>query len=708
MKRAAIYLRVSTSAQAKRNREPEGYSIPAQREACQRKAASLDAQVVGEYTDRGESAKTADRPQLRALMERVKHERDLDYVIVHKVDRLARNRYDDATISYTLKAAGIELVSVTENIDDTPFGRFMHAIVAANAEFYSANLAAEARKGLIQKAKTGGTPTRAPIGYLNVRKMIEGREIRTVEIDPDRAPHVSWGITAYATGAYTLDTLTDALADHGLLTRPTPTRPAKPLSRSQLAAMLVNPYYIGIVRYAGVEYDGNHEPLIDNATFNRARAVIEAHGHAEERDRKHDHYLKGSLYCGRCGSRMSLAHAKGNGGTYPYFFCIGRMRRNGCLQPYTPTHLIEQAVERLYAHVAPPAEHIDAIRAKLDTALAGMREQAEQESARQHRRLAKLSDERTKLLHAYYQGAIPLDLLHQEQERIASQTAGAEAQLASAKRSATDVQSTLDKALDLLADCQHAYTNAPAHLRRQWNQALFLRLHVHDQNIEHAEIAEPFATLTTPSLPDQLDSHEYDSRQAAKANTTTAASNGHGSNRDQPVGAPGFEPGTSPTRTARATRLRHAPTRSAVSHTAVVLSRASRPSLAFHRGSTQSRRRRLAPRPRRRRPSACTSIASICANPYPRSAPLSPIGTKILLSFREPGFERAGGESSWRPPQRCRARSRAQGRAQSRISLPTPPRSTRRRPRSASSATAPGTTSTTPSWRRSCRRLGSA
>ena len=546
MKRAAIYLRVSTSAQAKRNREPEGYSIPAQREACLRKAASLDAEVVGEYVDRGESAKTADRAELRALLERVKQQQDLDYVIVHKVDRLARNRYDDATISYTLKTAGIELVSVTENIDDTPFGRFMHAIVAANAEFYSANLAAEARKGLVQKAKTGGTPTRAPIGYLNIRKMIEGREIRTVEIDPERAPHVRWAITAYATGGYTLDTLQDALTDRGLLTRPTPTRPAKPLSRSQLAVLLVNPYYIGIVRYAGVEYDGNHKPLIDKTTFQRARAVLEAHGHAEERDRKHDHYLKGTLYCGRCDSRMSLTHAKGNGGTYPYFFCIGRMRRNGCTQPYTPTHIIEQAVEHLYANIAPPAEHLETIRVKLDQALAGMRTQAEQETARQQRRLAKLTDERTKLLHAYYQGAIPLDLLHQEQERIVGQTAGAEAQLAIAQRSTTDVQGTLDKALDLLAGCQDAYTNAPGHLRRQWNQALFLRLHVHDQDIQHAEIAEPFATLTTPTLPDHLDHPEQEPRHTPPQDSQdhAAASNGHGSNKDQIVGETGFEPAT--------------------------------------------------------------------------------------------------------------------------------------------------------------------
>jgi hypothetical protein len=61
----------------------------------------------------------------------------------------------------------------------------------------------------------------------------------------------------------------------------------------------------------------------------------------------------------------------------------------------------------LYEDITPPAEHLDSIHVKLDHALAGMREQAQQEVARQQRRLAKLADERTKLLHAYYQGAIP-------------------------------------------------------------------------------------------------------------------------------------------------------------------------------------------------------------------------------------------------------------------------------------------------------------
>ncbi len=190
-----------------------------------------------------------------------------------------------------------------------------------------------------------------------------------------------------------------------------------------------------------------------------------------------------------------------------------------------------------------------------------MRTQAEQETARQQRRLAKLIDERTKLLHAYYQGAIPLDLLHQEQDRIVGQITSAEAQLVIAQRSTTDVQSTLDKALDLLASCQDAYTNAPAHLRRQWNQALFLRLHVHDQDIQHADIAEPFATLANPTLATALVHHE---KQPHKTRTrggqdTAAVSNGGGSNKAQIVGAPRFELGTPCSQSRCATRLRHAP-----------------------------------------------------------------------------------------------------------------------------------------------------
>ncbi|MEA5366443.1 recombinase family protein [Amycolatopsis sp., V23-08] len=116
---ALIYLRVSTKEQARTGGGAEGYSIPAQRTGCHAKAAQLGALVHAEYVDAGESARSADRDDLQRLLVDVRKLRP-DYVIVHKIDRLARNREDDIAINLALKKHGVKLVSCTENIDDTP------------------------------------------------------------------------------------------------------------------------------------------------------------------------------------------------------------------------------------------------------------------------------------------------------------------------------------------------------------------------------------------------------------------------------------------------------------------------------------------------------------------------------------------------------------------------------------------------------------
>ena len=133
-KHALVYMRVSTKEQAERDGDPEGYSIPAQREACHRKAEALGASLVEEFVDRGESARSADRPALQDML-RFVSAHDVDYVIVHKVDRLARSRLDDVTITAALQAAGVQLVSVTENIDETPSGALLYGIMSSIAEF---------------------------------------------------------------------------------------------------------------------------------------------------------------------------------------------------------------------------------------------------------------------------------------------------------------------------------------------------------------------------------------------------------------------------------------------------------------------------------------------------------------------------------------------------------------------------------------------
>jgi hypothetical protein len=182
-------------------------------------------------------------------------EHRVKYVIVHKVDRLARNRADDVAINLAIHQAGAELVSVSENIDQTPSGLLLHGIMSSIAEFYSRNLATEVIKGTTQKAKNGGTPGRAPTGYLNVRRMVNGREVRTVEVDPERGPLMAWAFEAYASGEWTIRKLLAELTARGLTTAPGQ-RGGKPLTVSHLHKLLRNPYYMGLVRYRGALYPG--------------------------------------------------------------------------------------------------------------------------------------------------------------------------------------------------------------------------------------------------------------------------------------------------------------------------------------------------------------------------------------------------------------------------------------------------------------------
>ncbi|MCI1636796.1 MAG: recombinase family protein [Bifidobacterium crudilactis] len=242
---AVIYLRVSTKEQAEKGGGDEGYSIPAQRNANMDKAEQLGATVIEEFVDAGESARKAEQPALMRMIKYVSEHR-INYCIVHKIDRLARNRVDDVSIHLALCDAGVMLVSATENIDETPSGMLLNGIMSSIAEFYSRNLATETIKGLTQKVAQGGTIGAAPVGYENVGVRNEhGREERTVRIDPERGELVSWAFQVFASGLWTVSEMQRELERRGLTTRPTPKRPAQPLGKSTLRRMLRNSYYKG-------------------------------------------------------------------------------------------------------------------------------------------------------------------------------------------------------------------------------------------------------------------------------------------------------------------------------------------------------------------------------------------------------------------------------------------------------------------------------
>jgi len=319
--RCVIYLRVSTRGQAEKGEGEEGSSIPAQREACARHIRDAGWDLVDEYADRGESARSAERPQLQAMLARIATERDVDAVVVHKIDRLARNMEDHVAIRALLRRKGVALVSVTENVEETASGRLVEGIHALMAEFYSANLAAEIKKGMVQNAKLGGFPHGAPIGYLNIKDLVAGRQVARIVPDPGRAPLVTVAFEHYASGEWSLQRLAGELGHRGLTSRGRRNRPVKAITWQGLAKILANPVYVGIACWGGVEHPGLHEPLTTREVFRRVQELLAARSVRGTRERKHPHYLKGVLHCGVCGRRLSIQHSKGR---YAYFFSSAR------------------------------------------------------------------------------------------------------------------------------------------------------------------------------------------------------------------------------------------------------------------------------------------------------------------------------------------------------------------------------------------------
>jgi site-specific DNA recombinase len=501
-KRAVSYIRVSTREQAERGGREEGFSIPAQREANKRKSQSLGAMVVKEFVDRGETGTNTNRRGLKDMLTYLDVTPDIDYVIVHKLDRLARSRAGDVDITRALDAAGVRLISTTENIDQTPGGLLMHGIMSSIAEFYSNNLAAEVTKGMTQKAQTGGTPGAAPLGYLNRRGIDErGREYRTIALDPDRAPLVRQAFELYATGEWTLHSLAGHLNAYGLTTRATPMRPATPVNEKILNRLLLLPYYRGIVRYLGVEYPGTHEPLVDVETWLKVQSVLAGHRNGE-RTRKHPHYLKSTLICARCGSRMLVHNAKAKSGEiYPYFVCLGRKARTSiCDLKAVLIDVIEDKVADLYRTISLTPEDRQRIEAwVLEEIASTSRDTLDRRKALNGER-DRLARERQQLLQAHYADAIPVDLLKTEQDRITRTLADIDREQHALAADESTAKANLTGILDMLENCDQTYRRLPEHLKRLMNLAFFehilVALDEHLQPRTIGQLVEPLLTLT--------------------------------------------------------------------------------------------------------------------------------------------------------------------------------------------------------------------
>lgn len=478
--RAVIYLRVSTERQARSGGEAEGYSIPAQREVCRRKAEALGAEVVAEYIDAGASAKTADRDGLQELLARLEAQGDVDHVIVHKLDRLARSRMDDVLIVAAIQRAGAQLVSCTENLDETPQGKLLHGIMASMAEFYSQNLASEAKKGLHEKAKRGGTPGPAPVGYLNSTTRVEGIEVKAVVLDEERAHHVLWAYQSYATGQWSLSELTEELERRGFKSRPTRRYAGRPLNRSQVHRLLSNRYYLGKVHYGGVTYQGRHPALVSDELYQAVQFELARRKVAGDRSWRLRQYLKGTVYCQRCGERLGFGHSVGKtGNRYAYFFCLGRhRRRTDCDLPYLPADKVDAAVVDEWDTVTFAPRLIAETRGRIDSEFDELLARDRATLARQAARMVRLKRQRQKLLDAWMDDLIAKDDFAVRQDQLDKELSAAQRLIRAAEQNHQGLREQIDLCLQLLEQAGQLYRALPDDGRQTLNQVRYDKLHL--------------------------------------------------------------------------------------------------------------------------------------------------------------------------------------------------------------------------------------
>ena len=309
--RAVIYARFSSD----RQREE---SIEGQIRECEKYAENKGIEVVGTYIDRALSATTDRRPDFQKII-RDSSSGAFDAVLCWKHDRFARNRYDAQVYKRKLAANHVRLLYATEDIPEGPSGIVLDSVLEGFAEYYSANLSENVKRGLYESARKRWTMGACPYGYC------EGPDKRYAL--SDTAPVVRRIFEEYASGK------PSRKIAQGLTREGYRTPRGKIIDDRFVARIIRNPKYYGLYEYLDIYDEEGIPPIVSRELWDRAQLIAEKHREAPAlKNYEGGYILSGRLFCGECGSSMTAASGTGKSGrVWQYYACNGRRKeKNGC------------------------------------------------------------------------------------------------------------------------------------------------------------------------------------------------------------------------------------------------------------------------------------------------------------------------------------------------------------------------------------------
>jgi len=307
------YTRVSTVKQGEK-----GVSLQEQKDAILRYAHQHNLEITRWFEER-ESAAKQGRPAFMFMLKLLRL-KVADGVIIHKIDRSARN-LEDWTDVGKLADAGVAIHFANESVDlGTVSGRLSADIQAVVAAHYSRNLREETKKGIYGRLKQGFYPFGAPVGYLD-----QGAAKPKLP-DPTMAPLVTECFERYGNGKCSLPELVSRMYERGLRNRR-----GGPVTVSGISTILNNPFYAGIMRIkkTGQDFSGTHPPLVSRELFERVQALL--HGKAVDRVLQHSFLFSRLVRCASCHYSLIAELKKG----HTYYRCHNRPFKSPPVCPKT-------------------------------------------------------------------------------------------------------------------------------------------------------------------------------------------------------------------------------------------------------------------------------------------------------------------------------------------------------------------------------------
>ena len=363
--KAVIYARYSSDSQREE-------SIEGQLRECTEYAERNGITILRSYIDRALSARTADRPEFQNMI-KDSEQKLFDVVLIWKLDRFSRDRYDSAHYKRILKKNGVKVVSVKENISDGPEGIILESMLEGYAEYYSAELSEKIQRGQKEnalKCKNNGGNT--PLGY------VVGAD-GVLAVDPLTAPLVTEIFTLYDSGE-SISEITASLNGRGLKTKK-----GKAFKIGGVSLILKNRKYIGEYQYGSVIIPKGIPAIIDDDLFDRVQRRMAFNKKAPAKAKATEEYLLTTkLFCGTCERLMAgeSGTSSTKGVKHYYYKCGGAKRKLGCKRKSVRKHWIERAavlvtVQRVLRdeEISRIAEAIVALQEKEDTSLPAMRQQ---------------------------------------------------------------------------------------------------------------------------------------------------------------------------------------------------------------------------------------------------------------------------------------------------------------------------------------------